>query len=66
MKKIELKNETIREIGKIFIDTFKIVVAVAIIAPLVKSESIGVTPFVFALFPLLAGLYFINKGAKDE
>lgn len=51
---------------KTFFDSFKIVVAVAIVAPLVKDESIGITPFVFAFLPLFAGVYFINKGAKNE
>lgn len=66
MQKIELKKETIKEIGKVFIDVFKIVVAVAIIAPLVKSESIGIMPFVFAFPLLLVGVYLTDKGIKDE
>lgn len=66
MKKINLKKETLKEVGKLFFDSFKIVVAVAIVAPLVKDESIGIAPFIFAILPLFAGVYFINKGAKDE
>lgn len=66
MNKIVFKKETLKEFGKLFFDTFKIVVAVAIIAPLVKGEAIGFTPFVFSILPLFAGVYFINKGAKDE
>lgn len=66
MRKIEIKKETIKELGKLLFDTFKIVVAVAIIAPLVKGEDIGIAPFVLAFPLLIVGAYLTNKGAKDE
>lgn len=51
---------------KTFFDSFKIVVAVAIVAPLVKSEDVGVLPIALSLPLILVGIYLANKGAKDE
>lgn len=61
-----MKKETLKEVGKLFFDSFKIVVAVAIVAPLVKSEDVGVLPIALSLPLILVGIYLANKGAKDE
>lgn len=58
------KKETIKEIGKSCFDIAKLIIAVAIITPLVKSENIGATPFIIALFIALMGVYLFNKGAE--
>ncbi|BCD59579.1 MULTISPECIES: hypothetical protein [unclassified Nitratiruptor] len=61
-----MKRETIKEAGKLLLDFTKIIVAVAIIAPLVKSGKMDIAPFIFATISAASGLYLINKGAKDE
>ena len=61
-----MKRETIKEAGKLLLDFTKIIVAIAIITPLVKSGETEIAPFIFAAISALSGLYLINKGAKDE
>ena len=61
-----MKKETIKEAGKLLLDFTKIIVAVAIITPLVKSGKMEIAPFIFAAISAISGLYLINKGAKDE
>ncbi len=66
IRKINVKKETIKEIGKLFLDTFKIVFAIAFITPIVKGEDVNMF-IVFTVFiPLIFGIYFTNQGAKDE
>lgn len=62
----KFKKETIKESGKILFDIAKLVIAVAIITPLVKDEAIGVFPFLFAFLLMIPGIYLFDKGAKDE
>ncbi len=66
MKFEKIKKETIKEIGKLFLDSFKIVFAIALITPIAKGESISAIVIFFLIIPLLCGVYFTNKGAKDE
>ncbi len=65
MKWYRLKNETLKESGKLFFDVFKIVVALAIITPMIKDGTANISPFIFAGACLGVGLYLINKGARD-
>ncbi|MDA3053234.1 hypothetical protein OFO01_07280 [Campylobacter sp. JMF_01 NE2] len=64
--KLVLKKETIKESGKLLLDLAKVIIAVAIVTPLVKNEAIGITPFIVALMISVVGMYLFNKGAKDE
>jgi len=64
MKNPKLKKETIKEIGKLFFDVFKIVFAISLITPLTKGESINVFAILFTSIPLGCGIYFTNKGVK--
>ncbi len=66
MKLEKIKKETIREIGKLFLDSFKIVFAIALITPIAKGDNISGFVIFFLIIPLLCGIYFTNKGAKDE
>ncbi len=61
-----MKKETLKELGKYLLDSSKILLALALIAPLLKDESISFV--VVALFTALfiGGIYYTNKGAKDE
>ena len=61
-----MKKETIKEAGKLLLDFTKIIVAVAIITPLVKNGQMEIAPFIFAAIAAISGLYLIDKGAKDE
>ena len=57
-----MKKETIKEVGKLFIDLAKIIFGVAIIAPLVEGGNFQVIIVVFALISSLIGIYLTNKG----
>jgi hypothetical protein len=57
-----MKKETIKEVGKLFIDLAKIIFAIAILAPLVKGGNFEVIVVVFALFTAIGGIYLMNKG----
>jgi len=61
-----MKKETIKETGKLLLDITKIVVAVAIVTPLVKEGDTNIAPFLFSAISASAGLYLIDKGVKDE
>ena len=61
-----MKKETLKEVGKFGLDLAKIVFAVAILPPLVKSGSINWLGIIGALLVALGGMVMINKGADDE
>ena len=59
---LTMKKETIKEVGKLFIDLAKIIFAIAILAPLVKGGNFQIIVVVFALLSSLVGIYLTNKG----
>jgi hypothetical protein len=61
-----MKRETIKETGKLLLDMTKIIVAVAIIAPLVKEGEFYISPLILSFVTASAGLYLIDKGSNDE
>jgi len=61
-----MKKETIKELGKHTLDISKIVLALAIITPLVKDENISFAVIVVFGVLILIGTYLTNKGVKDE
>ena len=61
-----MKKETLKEVGKFGLDLAKIVFAVAILPPLVKSGSVNWLGIIGALLAALGGMVMINKGADDE
>jgi len=61
-----MKKETIKEIGKYFLDGSKIVLALAMITPLVKNESVPFIVIVSFIILVGSGIYLTNKGVKDE
>ena len=61
-----MKKETIKEAGKLLLDFTKIIVAIAIITPLVKSGRMAIAPFIFAAITAASGLYLIDKGTNNE
>ena len=58
-----MKKETIKEVGKLFIDLAKIIFAIAILVPLVKDGSFQLITVVPALLTVICGIYLTNKGA---
>jgi len=61
-----MKKETIKEIGKYFLDGSKILLALAIITPFVKGGNISIITIVIFAVLVISGVYLTNKGAKDE
>ena len=61
-----MKKETLKEIGKFHLDVSKILMALAVISPVVKegSVSFGVVIVIAVIFAV--GVILINKGASDE
>jgi len=57
-----MKKETIKELGKLFIDLAKIIFAIAILAPLVKGGSFEIIVVAFAFLSAIVGIYLTNKG----
>ena len=57
-----MKKETIKEIGRLFIDLAKIIFAIAILAPLVKGGNFQIIVIVFASLTAIGGIYLTNKG----
>jgi len=61
-----MKKETFKEMGKYLLDISKILLALAMITPLLKNESVS-----FIAISVFTGLFFVgtyltNKGVKDE
>ena len=61
-----MKKETTKEIGKLFFDLTKIIFAIAILTPLLKEGTLEILTIIPATLTALLGIYFINKGAKNE
>ncbi|MEA1893000.1 MAG: hypothetical protein U9N33_09835 [Campylobacterota bacterium] len=61
-----INNETIKEVGKLFVDLAKIIFAITIITPLAKNEAFDFTPFIFGVLAVIFGIYLINKGLENE
>lgn len=57
-----MKKETIKEVGKLFLDLAKIIFAVAIITPLVKDGDFQIIVVLLALVSIIIGIYLTNKG----
>jgi hypothetical protein len=58
-----MKKETIKEVGKLFLDLSKIIFAVAIVAPLMKDGDFQIIVVILALLSSIIGIYLTNKGA---
>ena len=59
-----MTKETIKELGKLFFDTAKIIFAVSILTPLVKGSEPEIIPFFSAFASVLIGVILTNKGTK--
>ena len=61
-----MTKETIKEIGKLGLDLSKIIFAVAILTPFIKTGNLDYKILLGALGFALAGIALINKGTSDE
>ena len=61
-----MKKEALKELGKFGFDLSKIVFAIAILPPILKSGSINWYAIIGALFFAVGGIILINKGIDDE
>ncbi len=57
-----MKKETLKEIGKYLLDISKILIALALITPLLKDNSISYVAIGLVMILSLIGFYFTNKG----
>lgn len=65
--KFKLKKETIKENGKACFDIAKVLIAVAIVAPLVKDEGkFSIFSFVLVAVFAVAGNYLFDQGVEDD
>jgi len=60
-----MKKETFKEMGKYLLDISKILLALAMITPLMKDESIPFIVIVLFIVLVVTGTYLTNKGVKD-
>jgi len=58
-------RDWIKEIGKYFLDISKIVIAVAIITPLVKEGAYSIYAAIGAIVLFIIGAYILYQGAKN-
>jgi len=61
-----MKKETFKELGKYGLDISKILLALAIITPLIKDENVSFIVIVLFAVLFVSGTYLTNKGAKNE
>jgi len=61
-----MKKETLKEIGKYFLDISKILIALTLIAPLMKKGDYSIIAILIVVILMGLGMYLTNKGAKDE
>jgi Na+/melibiose symporter-like transporter len=61
-----MKRDTLKEIGKYFLDISKIFLALTLITPFMKAGKISITAIVITIIVAGLGIYFTDKGAKDE
>ena len=61
-----MKKETIKEIGKYFLDISKILIALTLISPIMKDANFSFGAIFVVVILWGVGIYLTNKGAKDE
>ena len=61
-----MKKETLKELGKYFLDISKILLALTLIAPFMKQGDISIVAVLLVLVLFAVGVTLTNKGAKNE
>jgi len=60
-----MKRETLKELGKYFLDISKILIALTLISPIMKDTSFSFGAILVILVLWGVGMYLTNKGAKE-
>ena len=61
-----IEKETIKELGKYFLDISKILLALTLIAPFMKSGLVSMVAISVTLLLFGIGINLTNKGVKIE
>ena len=61
-----MKKQTIKEIGKLFLDFTKIIFAVAFLAPFIKNGAFEIIPVISGILTAIVGIYLTNEGVENE
>jgi len=61
-----MKKETLKEIGKYHLDVSKILMALAVISPVIKEGAISYSVVLVIAVVFTVGVILINKGSNDE
>ena len=61
-----VKKETLKEIGKYFLDISKILIALTLISPMMKNNSFSFGAIFVVIILWGVGIYLTDKGSKDE
>ena len=61
-----MKKETLKELGKYFLDISKILLALTLITPFMKQGDFSLIAVLITLVLFAVGVVLTNKGAKDE
>jgi hypothetical protein len=60
-----MKKETLKELGKYFLDISKILIALTLISPIMKDVSFSFGAILVVVVLWGVGIYLTNKGAKE-
>ena len=61
-----MKKETLKEIRKYHLDVSKILIALAVISPVVKESSVSYGVLLVIAIIFTFGVILINKGSSNE
>lgn len=61
-----IEKETIKELGKYFLDISKILLALTLIAPFMKDGMISIVAVTTTLVLFAIGINLTNKGVQSE
>ena len=61
-----MKKDTLKELGKYFLDISKILLALTLITPFMKQGDISMIAVLLTLVLFAVGVTLTDKGAKDE
>jgi hypothetical protein len=61
-----IKKETVKELGKYFLDISKILLALTLIAPFMKNGMISIVAVLATLILFAIGINLTNRGVQNE
>ncbi len=66
LKLVAIKKETIKELGKYFLDISKILIGLTLVSPFMKDTNVSFVAILLVISLFASGTYLTNKGVKDE